>query len=309
MAAQRKHPLPSTIPPPRRARAGRQGPLLPTVPEMPAVSITRVKDPASTRATVVPSASESRALKRESRTTAPAPAALSRESEITPLFRPIVDLRSGGVFAYGTVFRGPLGDEDAAAAFQEAGALKSAGKLGRTLREALFRTCPTATVVVPLQRAELNDSWLVRPDDPLFGWEHTVYVEVPTPAIADLKHAKGILGEMRSRGARIILTGIGVGRGAFRGVPELEPDLVGLHRDVTAELASDGPMQRLAAGLVRDCVALGFPVVADGVESFEAMCAARDAGIDFAQGDYFGLPGERPPRYDWSKLNRRPTRR
>ena len=275
---------------------------------MPAVSITRVKESASTRATVVP-ASDRRALQRESRTTAPAPGAPSPESRITPLFRPMVDVRSGSVHAYGTVFCGSFGDEDATSAFQEAAALKSAGKLGRTLREALFRTCPAAAIVVPLQRAELNDSWLVRPDDPLFAWEHTVYVEVPIPALADLKHAKSILGEMRSRGVRLILTGIGVGRGAFRGVPELEPDLIELHRDVTSELASDGPMQRLAAGLVRDCVGLGFPVLADGVDSLAAMCAARDAGVDFVQGDYFGPPGERPARYDWAKLNGRASRR
>lgn len=270
----------------------------------------RAKPSKSMRATVAPRVSETRALARESRETVPVSSRpASPQLGLIPLFRPIVDLHTGAAYAYTTVFRGSFGDEDAAAAFQEAAALKSAGKLGRDLREALFGTCPEATVVVPLQRAELNDSWLVRPDDPLYAWEHDVYVEITIPALAELKHAKGILGEMRSRGVRLALTGVGVGRGALRGMAELSPHLVALHPDLTSELGSEGPMQRLAAGVVQECVALGARVVADGVDSLAAMCAARDAGAHYARGDYFGLPASLPPRYDWAKLNGRGLRR
>ena len=262
------------------------------------------------RATAAPRASETRALSQESRETVPAtPRAVSAEPTVIPLFRPIVDLSTGAAYGYSTVFRGPLGDDDAAAVFQEAAALKSAGKLGRSLREALFNTCPDATIVVPLQRAELNDSWLVRPDDPLYAWENQVYVEITIPALAELKHAKGILGEMRSRGVRLVLTGVGVGRGALRGMAELEPHLVALHPDLTCELASEGPMQRLAAGVVQECRALGARVIADGVGSLASMFAARDAGAHYARGDYFGAPAERPRRYDWARLNPRGARR
>lgn len=277
---------------------------------MPSVTLEpATDDSASTRATIVPRTSETRALSRESRATSPissaSPASISQVAVVTALLRPIVDLHTGAIYAYTTVFRGPFGDEDATAVFQEAATLKSAGKLGRTLREALFARCPEATMVVSLQRAELNDSWLIRPDDPLYAWENTVYVEIPMPAIADLKHAKGILGEMRSRGVRLVLTGVGVGRGALKGMSELKPHLVKLHPDVTAELDGHGPMQRVVAGLVHDCVSLGARVVADGVSSYASMSAAREAGARYAQGDYFGQPAIRPPRYDWTRLNGR----
>ena len=262
------------------------------------------------RVTVAPRVSEARALARESRETAPAsPRAVSRPPSITPLFRPIVDLHTGVAFAYAAIFRGPFGDEDATAAFQEAAALKTAGKIGRTLRDRLFDTCPAGAVVVPLQRAELNDSWLVRPDDPLYAWDNVAYVEITMPAIAEMKHAKSILAEMRSRGVRLVLAGVGVGRGALRGMAELAPDLVALHPDLTSELESAGSMQRIAAGVVRECIAAGARVIADGVGSFGAMCAARDAGAHYARGDSFGLPASPPPRYDCARLNGRRTRR
>ena len=52
------------------------------------------------------------------------------------------------------------------------------GRVGRTIRELAADNCPDAPLFLNIHPNELDEGWLVRPDDPIFAHEHAVYLEI-----------------------------------------------------------------------------------------------------------------------------------
>ena len=94
-------------------------------------------------------------------------------------FQPIVDLKTGKIFAYeslartkGTDFDGPM------ALFAAAVAEGVTGELGRLLRSISLEGCTTHPLFLNIHPAELNEKWVVQPDDPIFQHHEDVFLEI-----------------------------------------------------------------------------------------------------------------------------------
>src|SRR5512138_3830276 len=101
------------------------------------------------------------------------------QREVHIVFQPVVDLKTRKVFAYEALartkapeFEGPM------ALFAAAVANGCSGELGRLVRSLALEGCNTHPLFLNIHPAELNERWVVQPDDPIFRHSEDVYLEI-----------------------------------------------------------------------------------------------------------------------------------
>ncbi|MET0795306.1 MAG: EAL domain-containing protein, partial [Polyangiaceae bacterium] len=135
-------------------------------------------------------------------------------SDLDVVFQPIVDLSNGSTFAHEALtrckwpeFKNPM------KLFERAQEERCCGSLGRKVREVAFARCTDAPLFVNLHPHELDEGWLVRPDDPLFFHDRAVYLEITESAAFNyFSLCVNVLKEICSRsGAFLVVDDFGAG--------------------------------------------------------------------------------------------------
>lgn len=223
-------------------------------------------------------------------------------AEVPSVFQPIVDLRNGKVFAYEALVRctheafpSPIG------LFEHAVREGATGPLGRTIRNALFETCPAAAIFVNLHPHELREPWLVRPDDPICFHDHPVYLEVTESAALDYYDlCVSVLKDVCTRtGAFLVIDDLGAGYSNLLRVVDLEPKVVKLDRALITGLDTSKRKQILVRFLVDVCEQLGAKIVGEGIETEDELRALVDCGAHFGQGYFLARPAHPPNPIRW----------
>src|ERR1700761_5160274 len=99
--------------------------------------------------------------------------------DLSVVFQPIVDLADGKLFAYEALVRCGLAElQNPMLLFERAVQLGCAGRLGRMIREIAVPLSAGKPVFLNVHPQELHEAWIVRPDDPVFLHDHTVFLEV-----------------------------------------------------------------------------------------------------------------------------------
>ena len=225
------------------------------------------------------------------------------------VFQPIVDLKTGRPFAYEALVRSKSNVfPDPPSILSAAIESKAMGKIGRVIRELAADDCPDAPLFLNIHPNEFDDSWLVRPDDPIFSHEHAVYLEITESVpLTHFKFCQGVLREVRARGGvNLAVDDLGAGYSNLKYIADLNPEVVKLDRDLVAGLRGGTRLQKLVRSIVRLCNDMGAQVVCEGIETYDEFAAARDAGAQFGQGYYFARPATPRPQYDWKKLSTPP---
>jgi EAL domain-containing protein (putative c-di-GMP-specific phosphodiesterase class I) len=221
--------------------------------------------------------------------------------DLSVVFQPIVRFDPLRIFAYEALVRCRLPEfRDPTVLFERAVAVGCTGRLGRMIREVAVPLCSGIPLFVNVHPVELQERWLVRPDDPMFSHDHDVYVEI-TEAVPfiyfELCHS--VLRELRSRAhMHLVVDDLGAGYSNLKSIADLHPKVVKLDRRVIAGTTSGSRQQKLVRGVVRLCEDLGAEVVAEGIELAEEYRALREAGIHLAQGYLFARPGFPLPKID-----------
>jgi EAL domain-containing protein (putative c-di-GMP-specific phosphodiesterase class I) len=214
------------------------------------------------------------------------------------VYQPIVDLKSGRFFAHEALVRckaealkSPL------VLFEEAVKERACGRLGRTIREVSFARCPGVPLFVNIHPDELGARWLVRPDDPVFFHDNSVYLEITeSAAFTHFDLCAGVLREVCSRsGAHLVVDDLGAGYSNLKRIIDLEPKVVKLDRSLVAGLDRRPRQRVLFTSVVKLCADLGARVVAEGIETIDEFKAARDCGAHYGQGYLLARPGYPPP--------------
>jgi len=152
-------------------------------------------------------------------------------SDLDVVFQPIVDLSNGSTFAHEALtrckwpeFKNPM------KLFEQAQEERCCGSLGRKVREVAFARCTDAPLFVNLHPHELDEGWLVRPDDPLFFHERAVYLEITESAAFNyFSLCMNVLKEICSRsGAFLVVDDFGAGHSNLKRIIDLEPHVVKL---------------------------------------------------------------------------------
>jgi EAL domain-containing protein (putative c-di-GMP-specific phosphodiesterase class I) len=226
---------------------------------------------------------------------------LLAERNLFVVFQPIVDLKTQRIFAHeGLVrtksphFNGPP------ALFEAAVVEKCTGELGRLIREIAIDSCSTHPLFLNVHPSELNEHYIVQPDDPLFRHSEDVYLEITEGVPLSHFHlCQSILREVRGRGVYLVVDDLGAGYSNLKYIADLAPRIVKLDRELIQGLTKDTRLYRLVKSIVVLCRDLGALVVAEGIETEQELDAVMEAGAHFGQGYLLAKPAFPPPAVKW----------
>lgn len=221
--------------------------------------------------------------------------------EIKVVYQPLVDLKTKRTFAYEALVRSTSPDFDSPMSLFAAAVQHSCtGELGRAIREMAIKGCPSHPLFLNIHPAELNDKFVVQPDDPIFQHSEDVYLEITEGVpLSHFRLCQSILREVRGRGVYLVVDDLGAGYSNLRYIADLHPRVVKLDRDLVAGLKKDSRMFRLVSAIVVLCRELDAMVVAEGIETVEELDAVQAAGARFGQGYLLARPAFPPPEAYW----------
>ncbi len=221
--------------------------------------------------------------------------------------QPVVDLTTRKPFAYEALVRcqSPAFPSPASSSSRTPPS-KSActGELGRSIRAASrFRAAPDHRLFVNIHPNELNERYLVQPDDPIFRHTEDVFLEITESVpLSHFVLCQSMLQEIRGKGIYLVVDDLGAGYSNLKYIVDLSPRVVKLDRELVAGLTRGSRLQRLVASLVRLCRELDASVVAEGIETVDELAAVCDAGVRFGQGFLLARPAFSPPAVHWPRL-------
>jgi EAL domain-containing protein (putative c-di-GMP-specific phosphodiesterase class I) len=225
-----------------------------------------------------------------------------KPSDLSAVFQPIVNLGTGVVFAYEALVRCRVPRfSSPPVLFEHAGASHATGRLGRMIREIAVPLCGGLPLFVNLHPNELEEEWLVRPDDPIFSHDHDIYLEITESApLTHFDLCTSILREVCSRAsAFLVVDDLGAGYSNLKIIADLEPKVVKLDRQLIQDLDSKPRQQKLVSFTVNLCNQLGADVVAEGIETRDELRAVIDCGAQYGQGYLLARPGFPIPTVTW----------
>ncbi|HTR50114.1 MAG TPA: EAL domain-containing protein [Kofleriaceae bacterium] len=221
--------------------------------------------------------------------------------EVRIVFQPVVDLKTRKVFAYEALARTSAPEFDGPLAlFAAAVAESCTGELGRLLRQMSLEGCTSHPLFLNIHPAELNEPWLVQPDDPIFQHSEDVYVEITEGVpLSHFRLCQNMLDEVRGRGVHLVVDDLGAGYSNLKYIADLRPRIVKLDRGLIAGLVTSSRLYKLVAAIVRLCKELDSKVVAEGIETKDELAAVIAAGAQYGQGYLLARPAFPPPELTW----------
>jgi len=223
-------------------------------------------------------------------------------SDLSVVFQPIVNMTNGRVFAYEALVRCRLPDlRVPTVLFERAVVLGCVGRLGRMIREIAMPLMSGQALFVNVHPLELQEGWLVRPDDPIYLHDHDVYVEVTESVpLSHYDLCLNVLKEVRTRsGIHLVVDDLGAGYSNLKRIADLEPHVVKLDRGLILGIERSRRQHQLVTSVVRLCTELGARVVAEGIETNDEFKAIRDTGAHYGQGYLFAKPAYPLPGVHW----------
>ena len=123
----------------------------------------------------------------------------------------------------------------------------------------------------------------------------------------DSARAIEVVHELRGMGARISIDDFGTGYSSFSYLQHLSVDEIKIDMSFVLGMVENAD----DAAIVRTTVALGhnlrLEVVAEGVETSEALVMLREMGCDLAQGYWLSRPLPGPEALEWLNRHARPN--
>lgn len=215
---------------------------------------------------------------------------LVERGDFTPVFQPIVDLRSGEVVGYETLTRFADG-ADAQSRFAEAARIG----MGLDLERA------TMAAAIEAASGRLGDRWLSVNVSPQFLSSGTpeplmrdadldIVLELtehdPIDDYGDITRAVRRMGDE----VRLSIDDAGAGYACLTHVLWLQPAFVKLDRGWVTGIDHDPARQALVAGLESFASRTGSTLIAEGVETSDELDTLRSLGVGLGQGYLLGRP-------------------
>jgi EAL domain-containing protein (putative c-di-GMP-specific phosphodiesterase class I) len=227
---------------------------------------------------------------------------LVKASELRVVFQPIVGMTDGRPFAYEALVRCSRPElRNPLVLFERAVAARCAGRLGRMIREIAMPLAGGLPLFLNVHPQELQEGWLVRPDDPIYSHDHDVFLEVTESVpLTHFELCQSVLKEVRVRGGvHLVVDDLGAGYSNLKRIIDLEPRVVKLDRGLVLGVDRSKRQQQLVSSVVRLCADLNATVVAEGIETGDEFSALRDTGVHYGQGFLFARPEFPLPAITW----------
>ena len=223
-------------------------------------------------------------------------------ADLSVVFQPIVDLATGKCFAYEALVRcrkpelaNPL------VLFERAVSAGCVGRLGRMIRDLAVPLAAGRPIFLNVHPQELQERWLVRPDDPIYLHDDGVFLEITESVpLTHYDLCIDVLREVRARsGVHLVVDDLGAGYSNLKRIADLAPQVVKLDRDLVCGVDRNVRQQQLVASVVRLCTDLHAVVVAEGIETESELHALSDTGAHYGQGFLFARPAFPMPAVTW----------
>jgi EAL domain-containing protein (putative c-di-GMP-specific phosphodiesterase class I) len=206
-------------------------------------------------------------------------------------YQPIFDVATGERFAVEALLRPLAGFPGPREMIDAAVTENRIGELGQRLRALAVRGCNDAPLFLNAHPHELDEPWLLRPDEPMFGHAHDVYLEITEGCPLRQRHvSRDVVRELSRRGVSVVVDDFGAGYSNLRYLADLEPKIVKLDREMLLDIEYSWRVIAMIRGLVRMAEDLGARVVAEGVETGVQLERVREAGVHYVQGFFLGRP-------------------
>ncbi len=236
--------------------------------------------------------------------------ALVERDDLRVVFQPIVDLSTGEAFAYEALVRCRVPRYSSPPVlFERAAKLGCAGRLGRMVREIAMPLAAGRPLFINIHPQELNEGWLVRPDDPIYEHDAPIFLEITESVpLTHFDLVMSVLREVKTRGnVQLVVDDLGAGYSNLKSIADLEPHVVKLDRELVAGVDKNKRQRQLVSSVVSLCRDLNARVVVEGVETEDELAVLRDTGADFAQGFLFARPNYPIPAISWPPNSLPPT--
>jgi EAL domain-containing protein (putative c-di-GMP-specific phosphodiesterase class I) len=227
---------------------------------------------------------------------------LVRADELSVVFQPIVGMQDGSLFAYEALVRCTRRElSSPPVLFERAVSAGCVGRLGRMVREIAVPLASGIPLFLNVHPLELEEAWLVRPDDPIYSHDSDVFLEVTESVpLTHFELCHHVLHEVRVRGGvHLVVDDLGAGYSNLKRIIDLEPKVVKLDRELIVGIDKNKRQQRLVENVVRLCRDLDATVVAEGIETASEFDALRDTGVHYGQGFLFARPQFPLPAVSW----------
>lgn len=217
--------------------------------------------------------------------------------DVRVVYQPVVDLKNGEIFAYEALVRSKSPEYTSPPElFNAAVEHAVTGELGRMIREMSLEGCTDYPLFLNIHPAELNEGFLVQPNDPIFNHNHDVYLEITEGVpLSHFRLCQSILSEVRGRGVYLVVDDLGAGYSNLKYIADLHPRIVKLDRDLIAGLVESSRLFKLVSAIVVMCRELGALTVAEGIETKPELDAVIAAGAKYGQGYLLARPAFPPP--------------
>jgi len=211
-------------------------------------------------------------------------------------YQPLISAADGSVYGHEALLRS---DEPLlllpAAVFKAAEKARRVHEVGRAVRDAvaadleLMRASELA--FLNMHPEDLLDPALYLPSAPLTRVAQRVVLELTDRASLDsVGDARERVERLRALGFRIAIDDLGAGQGDSGTFGSLEPEFVKIDLSIIRGVDKDPGKRRMVQALARLCHNMGKAVIAEGVENVGERDALIEAGCDYLQGFFLGIP-------------------
>ena len=213
---------------------------------------------------------------------------------LVAVYQPILDLFTGAIVGHEALVRFTTTPERSPDVwFVEAGEAGLGAELElRAIEKALegLAAAPPSTYIsVNVSPAHVASGRFAELVDAVPS-ERVVLEITEHATIADYADVVRACETLRSRGLRLAIDDAGSGYASFRHILSLSPDLIKLDMSLVHGIESDPKRQALAAAFVSFGAKTGSEIVAEGVETHEAVETLKALGVTKAQGYLLGRP-------------------
>lgn len=222
------------------------------------------------------------------------------ELPFTMAFQPIVDIRSGAIFAHEALVRGPNGEgagsvlsqvsTDNRYAFDQecrVKAIELAAKLYDADNEVKLSInfMPNA-VYEPRACIRLTLATAIKVGFPL----DRIIFEFTEDERLDTKHVLHILRTYRDMGFKTAIDDFGAGHAGLGLLTHFQPDIVKLDMDMIRGIDTDPIRRTIVKHTLRMLEEISIVPLCEGVETADELQALRDLGVSLVQGYVLAKP-------------------
>ncbi len=227
-------------------------------------------------------------------------------------YQPIVDLKSGEVYAYEMLMRPTTKDfESPVDVLKVAGAETRLGQLESTILMEAFKNISELAATTGNRKFFINSipGYTLSQDEVdylrlnYFGLFNRVFIEVTEAESGSPESKKKKIDFIRESGIQLAVDDYGSSRSSEPELMSLAPDIVKVDMSRIQGIHSDQAKQKFVGNLAAFCHSEGMKLVAEGVEYAEDLRELAKIGIDYVQGYYTGVPEFSPGEISSSVRN------